>query len=193
MTLQHQSASTSTQIPEYIYFLITWIVTRILSILTTEYVQRGSYSEQLNHKNLITTTFNGVLYLLSFYTFWLFFCFCKVTCKNPQRNNIFQPRDGSDVIMVTERLGKAMEFLYIRTTVGTLVLCLFDSALIWVCPSPPPARPHDFFDAQTMDAIRHRAICLNLATHIESVGNGHSVVFHSTVSPCAALLLLFVL
>ncbi|KAJ0069326.1 hypothetical protein NL108_003259, partial [Boleophthalmus pectinirostris] len=40
---------------------------------------------------------------------------------------------------------------------------------------------HDFFDAQTMDAIRHRAICLNLATHIESVGNGHSVVFHSTV------------
>ncbi|KAM3870538.1 zinc finger protein aebp2-like [Diretmus argenteus] len=42
-------------------------------------------------------------------------------------------------------------------------------------------RPHDFFDAQTMDAIRHRAICLNLATHIESVGNGHSVMFHSTV------------
>ncbi|KAM6937265.1 zinc finger protein AEBP2 [Xenentodon cancila] len=42
-------------------------------------------------------------------------------------------------------------------------------------------RPHDFFDVQTMDAIRHRAICLNLATHIESVGNGHSVVFHSTV------------
>ncbi|XP_051238068.1 zinc finger protein aebp2 [Dicentrarchus labrax] len=42
-------------------------------------------------------------------------------------------------------------------------------------------RPHDFFDAQTMDAIRHRAICLNLTTHIESVGNGHSVVFHSTV------------
>ncbi|KAG8012753.1 Zinc finger protein AEBP2 [Nibea albiflora] len=41
-------------------------------------------------------------------------------------------------------------------------------------------RPHDFFDAQTMDAIRHRAICLNLTTHIESVGNGHSVVFHST-------------
>lgn len=32
-----------------------------------------------------------------------------------------------------------------------------------------------------MDAIRHRAICLNLATHIESLGNGHSVVFHSTV------------
>ncbi|XP_051917502.1 zinc finger protein AEBP2-like isoform X3 [Hippocampus zosterae] len=42
-------------------------------------------------------------------------------------------------------------------------------------------RPHDFFDAQTMDAIRHRAICLNLSTHIESVGNGHSVVFSSTV------------
>ncbi|XP_014876475.1 zinc finger protein aebp2-like isoform X1 [Poecilia latipinna] len=42
-------------------------------------------------------------------------------------------------------------------------------------------RPHDFFDAQTMEAIRHRAICLNLATHIESQGNGHSVVFHSTV------------
>ncbi|XP_061630864.1 zinc finger protein AEBP2-like isoform X5 [Phyllopteryx taeniolatus] len=42
-------------------------------------------------------------------------------------------------------------------------------------------RPHDFFDAQTMDAIRHRAICLNLSTHIESVGNGHSVVFNSTV------------
>lgn len=37
-----------------------------------------------------------------------------------------------------------------------------------------------------MDAIRHRAICLNLATHIESVGNGHSVVFHSTVSLCTA-------
>lgn len=32
-----------------------------------------------------------------------------------------------------------------------------------------------------MDAIRHRAICLNLATHIESLGNGHSVVFHSSV------------
>ncbi|KAL0968712.1 hypothetical protein UPYG_G00270650 [Umbra pygmaea] len=45
----------------------------------------------------------------------------------------------------------------------------------------PPARPHDFFDAQTMDAIRHRAICLNLATRMESTGNGHSVVFHSTV------------
>lgn len=42
-------------------------------------------------------------------------------------------------------------------------------------------RPHDFFDAQTMDAIRHRAICLNLATHIESLGHGHSVVFNSTV------------
>ncbi|KAF6719172.1 Zinc finger protein AEBP2 [Oryzias melastigma] len=42
-------------------------------------------------------------------------------------------------------------------------------------------RPHDFFDAQTMDAIRHRAICLNLATHIESLGNGNSVVFHSKV------------
>ncbi|XP_068459921.1 zinc finger protein aebp2-like [Clinocottus analis] len=42
-------------------------------------------------------------------------------------------------------------------------------------------RHHDFFDAQTMDAIRHRAICLNLATHIESVGNGHSVVFNSSV------------
>uniref|UniRef100_A0A3P9KVQ5 AE binding protein 2 n=2 Tax=Oryzias latipes TaxID=8090 RepID=A0A3P9KVQ5_ORYLA len=42
-------------------------------------------------------------------------------------------------------------------------------------------RPHDFFDVQTMDAIRHRAICLNLSTHIESGGNGHSVVFHSTV------------
>lgn len=47
--------------------------------------------------------------------------------------------------------------------------------------APPTARPHDFFDAQTMDAIRHRAICLNLATHIESLGSGHSVVFHSTV------------
>ncbi|XP_034144173.1 zinc finger protein aebp2 isoform X2 [Esox lucius] len=43
-------------------------------------------------------------------------------------------------------------------------------------------RPHDFFDAQTMDAIRHRAICLNLATHMESTGSGHSVVFHSTVT-----------
>lgn len=30
-----------------------------LSILTTEYVQGGSYSEQLNHKNLITTAFNA--------------------------------------------------------------------------------------------------------------------------------------
>ncbi|KAJ1164990.1 hypothetical protein NDU88_005420 [Pleurodeles waltl] len=43
------------------------------------------------------------------------------------------------------------------------------------------ARPHDFFDAQTLDAIRHRAICFNLSAQIESVGNGHSVVFHSTV------------
>nr|XP_006002299.1 PREDICTED: zinc finger protein AEBP2 [Latimeria chalumnae] len=42
-------------------------------------------------------------------------------------------------------------------------------------------RPHDFFDAQTLDAIRHRAICFNLSAHIESLGNGHSVVFHSTV------------
>ncbi|KAJ8269116.1 hypothetical protein COCON_G00117230 [Conger conger] len=32
-------------------------------------------------------------------------------------------------------------------------------------------RPHDFLDAQTMDAIRHRAICLNLATHMESLGH----------------------
>ena len=66
-------------------------------------------------------------------------------------------------------------------TVGVLVLCLIDSGSSG-CPPSLPARPHDFFDAQTMDAIRHRAICLNLATHIESVGNGHSVVFHSTVS-----------
>lgn len=44
------------------------------------------------------------------------------------------------------------------------------------------ARPHDFFDAQTLDAIRHRAICFNLSAHIESLGKGHSVVFHSTVS-----------
>ncbi|CAH2278580.1 zinc finger AEBP2 isoform X1 [Pelobates cultripes] len=43
------------------------------------------------------------------------------------------------------------------------------------------ARPHDFFDAQTLDAIRHRAICFNLSAQIESLGNGHSVVFHSTV------------
>ncbi|NXG27531.1 AEBP2 protein, partial [Dromaius novaehollandiae] len=43
------------------------------------------------------------------------------------------------------------------------------------------ARPHDFFDAQTLDAIRHRAICFNLSAHIESLGKGHSVVFHSTV------------
>ncbi|XP_043944160.1 zinc finger protein AEBP2 [Protopterus annectens] len=42
-------------------------------------------------------------------------------------------------------------------------------------------RPHDFFDAQTLDAIRHRAICFNLAAHIESLGHGHSVVFQSTV------------
>lgn len=46
------------------------------------------------------------------------------------------------------------------------------------------ARPHDFFDAQTLDAIRHRAICFNLSAHIESLGKGHSVVFHSTVSIC---------
>ncbi|KAJ8002604.1 hypothetical protein DPEC_G00160620 [Dallia pectoralis] len=45
----------------------------------------------------------------------------------------------------------------------------------------PPARPHDFFDAQTMDAIKHRAISLNLATCMDSTGNGHSVVFTSTV------------
>uniref|UniRef100_A0A9J7YJ79 Zinc finger protein AEBP2 n=1 Tax=Cyprinus carpio carpio TaxID=630221 RepID=A0A9J7YJ79_CYPCA len=50
-------------------------------------------------------------------------------------------------------------------------------------------RPHDFFDAQTMDAIRHRAICLNLATHIESQGKGHSVVFHSTPQSRPQLLL----
>ncbi|XP_075066916.1 zinc finger protein AEBP2 isoform X2 [Mixophyes fleayi] len=43
------------------------------------------------------------------------------------------------------------------------------------------SRPHDFFDAQTLDAIRHRAICFNLSAQIESLGNGHSVVFHSTV------------
>uniref|UniRef100_A0AAY4EEX7 Zinc finger protein AEBP2 n=2 Tax=Denticeps clupeoides TaxID=299321 RepID=A0AAY4EEX7_9TELE len=42
-------------------------------------------------------------------------------------------------------------------------------------------RPHDFFDSQTMDTIRHRAICFNLATHIETLGNGHSVVFRSTI------------
>nr|XP_056702936.1 zinc finger protein AEBP2 [Euleptes europaea] len=42
-------------------------------------------------------------------------------------------------------------------------------------------RPHDFFDTQTLDAIRHRAICFNLSAHIESLGKGHSVVFHSTV------------
>uniref|UniRef100_A0A8C5QNE7 Zinc finger protein AEBP2 n=1 Tax=Leptobrachium leishanense TaxID=445787 RepID=A0A8C5QNE7_9ANUR len=42
-------------------------------------------------------------------------------------------------------------------------------------------RPHDFFDAQTLDAIRHRAICFNLSAQIESLGNGNSVVFHSTV------------
>ncbi|XP_053320290.1 zinc finger protein AEBP2 isoform X2 [Spea bombifrons] len=42
-------------------------------------------------------------------------------------------------------------------------------------------RPHDFFDAQTLDAIRHRAICFNLSAQIESLGHGHSVVFHSTV------------
>ncbi|XP_066489910.1 zinc finger protein AEBP2 isoform X2 [Tiliqua scincoides] len=42
-------------------------------------------------------------------------------------------------------------------------------------------RPHDFFDAQTLDAIRHRAICFNLSAHIESLGKGHSVVFHSNV------------
>uniref|UniRef100_A0A8C8ITV1 AEBP2-like C-terminal SH3 domain-containing protein n=1 Tax=Oncorhynchus tshawytscha TaxID=74940 RepID=A0A8C8ITV1_ONCTS len=45
--------------------------------------------------------------------------------------------------------------------------CLWSSTLSALIPvSPlPPARPHDFFDTQTMDAIRHRAICLNLPTH----------------------------
>lgn len=43
------------------------------------------------------------------------------------------------------------------------------------------ARPHDFFDAQTLDAIRHRAICFNLSAQIESLGKGNSVVFHSMV------------
>ncbi|KAG8534825.1 hypothetical protein GDO81_030204 [Engystomops pustulosus] len=43
------------------------------------------------------------------------------------------------------------------------------------------SRPHDFFDAQTLEAIRHRAICFNLSAQIDSLGNGHSVVFHSTV------------
>lgn len=43
------------------------------------------------------------------------------------------------------------------------------------------ARPHDFFDAQTLDAIRHRAICFNISAQIESLGKGNSVVFHSTV------------
>ncbi|XP_077324786.1 zinc finger protein AEBP2 isoform X3 [Lithobates pipiens] len=42
-------------------------------------------------------------------------------------------------------------------------------------------RPHDFFDAQTLDAIRHRAICFNLSAQIESLGKGNSVVFHSMV------------
>ncbi|XP_066561689.1 zinc finger protein AEBP2 isoform X3 [Amia ocellicauda] len=42
-------------------------------------------------------------------------------------------------------------------------------------------RPHDFFDAQTMDAIQGKAAWLNLETRIESMGNGHSVVFDSTV------------
>ncbi|XP_018417921.1 PREDICTED: zinc finger protein AEBP2 isoform X2 [Nanorana parkeri] len=42
-------------------------------------------------------------------------------------------------------------------------------------------RPHDFFDAQTLDAIRHRAICFNLSAQIESLGKGNSAVFHSTV------------
>ncbi|XP_056408296.1 zinc finger protein AEBP2 [Hyla sarda] len=48
-------------------------------------------------------------------------------------------------------------------------------------PVQMKARPHDFFDAQTLDAIRHRAICFNLSAQIDSLGNGHSVVFHSTV------------
>lgn len=129
---------------------------------------------------------------LQLYTF-LLFCWCKATCKTHRGISFGRSWDDSDVVWVSYRkTWKSSGIFTYLATVGTLVLCLFDSPLIWVCTSPPPARPHDFFDAQTMDAIRHRAICLNLATHIESVGNGHSVVFNSTVSLCAASLLLLV-
>lgn len=74
-------------------------------------------------------------------------------------------------------------FAIITTNVFLFSICLFVFQLIFhlTCLLFISARPQDFFDVQTMDAIRHRAVCLNLATHIESGGNGHSVVFHSTV------------
>uniref|UniRef100_UPI00358FB88B zinc finger protein AEBP2 isoform X2 n=1 Tax=Myxine glutinosa TaxID=7769 RepID=UPI00358FB88B len=42
-------------------------------------------------------------------------------------------------------------------------------------------KPDDFFDSQTMDMIRHRLVCFNLATQLDSQGGGNSVVFNSTV------------
>ena len=79
--------------------------------------------------------------------------------------------------------------LYLPLSLVKMFRLFLNFPLIWLCPCVPAAKPHDFFDVQTMDAIRHRAICLNLATHIESGGNGHSVVFHSTV--CALPLYVF--
>lgn len=110
--------------------------------------------------------------------------------EKPQWNSILKQLDDFDVVTGCYRkTWKSLGILIYWTTVGAL--CVFVAWLSSHLTSPSPARPHDFFDAQTMDAIRHRAICLNLATHIESVGNGHSVVFHSTVSLCSFITLCF--
>lgn len=124
--------------------------------------------------------FQWIIYLFS-NAFW--FCFLSAAFNNHKVIGFSESWDVPNVVMVSLRsTWKAVEFFYIRATVMLFVwLCSHRSLSL-----SPPARPHDFFDAQTMDAIRHRAICLNLATHIESVGNGHSVVFHSTVSLCTA-------
>lgn len=70
-----------------------------LSILTTEYVQWGTYSEQLNHKNLITSDFNGELYL--FAMIWILLLLQSNIWK-PQKI-IFQSWDASHIVMVTYR------------------------------------------------------------------------------------------
>lgn len=78
-----------------------------LSILTTEYVQGGSYSEQLNHKNLITTAFNAEFF---FYIYiWTF--------KNQKGIAFFSPEMILTGVMVSNRETRKSHGIFIGATV----------------------------------------------------------------------------
>lgn len=91
-----------------------------------------SYTEQLNHRNVISTVFNGWFYLFC-NAFW--FCFLSAAFNNHKVIGFSESWDVPNVVMVSLRsTWKAVEF----STSGQPWCCLFDSESVFVPSSEAP-------------------------------------------------------